>query len=129
MLYLLLTCLLAADMLELLLQDAPNAFPFLPPPSRVQFLDLIARPDRMLYELLGPELCFKVTVLVGIFTLVFGLVQTMPLIVTQVWSTSTITSGIQGKISSSSPAPLLPPPPPPPPRTTPPPRRQTSASQ
>jgi len=38
-------------------QNKPNDFPYLPPPSRVKMLDLIARPDRIIYELLGPD-CF-----------------------------------------------------------------------
>ena len=90
-------------------QNKPNDFPFLPPPARVKMLDLIVRPDRILYEILGPDLCSKVALLLVVLALIVGLVQTMPLIITNLYSTSRITSSVSAVVS---PSPLPPPPPP-----------------
>jgi len=71
-------------------QNKPNAFPFLPAPKRVKMMNLMVRPDRIIYEILGPELCCKVCLVLVVLALVVGLVQTLPLILTNLWSTSTI---------------------------------------
>ncbi len=75
-------------------REDPNEHPKLPPPDRVKLTSLWYRPDRLAYEILGPDLCWKMVLMAVVITLIIGLVQTLPLIVTNIYTSGQIASKI-----------------------------------
>ena len=73
-------------------QEEPNAHPYLPPASRVKLISLWYRPDLLMYEILGPELCCKMLLLAIVAVAIVGLVQTLPLIITNLYTAAQIES-------------------------------------
>jgi hypothetical protein len=75
-------------------REEPNEYPKLPPPDRVNLTSLWYRPDQLFYEILGPDLCWKMVLMAVVITLIVGLVQTLPLIVTNIYTSGQIASRI-----------------------------------
>jgi hypothetical protein len=73
-------------------REEPNEHPKLPPPDRVSLTSLWYRPDRLAYEILGPDLCWKMVLMAVISTFIVGLVHTLPLIVTNIYTSGQIAS-------------------------------------
>jgi hypothetical protein len=73
-------------------REEPNEHPKLPPPDRVSLTSLWYRPDRLAYEILGPDLCWKMVLMAVISTFIVGLVHTLPLIITNIYTSGQITS-------------------------------------
>jgi len=71
-------------------RDDPNANPALPPPDRIAWGSLIFAPHRLLYEILGPELCCRMMIIVFIAAAILGLFNTFPLILTNVYTSAQI---------------------------------------
>jgi hypothetical protein len=73
-------------------QDEPNEHPKLPPPLRVKWSSLWYRPDLIAYEILGPEMCCRMVLLAAVAGAIVGLVHTLPLIITNIYTASQIQS-------------------------------------
>ena len=73
-------------------REEPNQHPKLPPPSRVKWSSLLYRPDLLAYEILGPEMCYRMVILAVIAALIVGLIHTLPLIITNIYTSSQIAS-------------------------------------